>query len=94
MLHICGSYALIIFAGFGKIMGTFARIGLFNTEPHPLLGSEQRPTFRTFLNELLKFDVEKMDKTTLAEKDVAEKIVKLGHCEEKETAIKVAKTIL
>ncbi|WCJ42897.1 Alpha-aminoadipic semialdehyde synthase [Euphorbia peplus] len=83
------------YEGFGKIMGTFARIGLFNTEPHPLLGCEQRPVFRTFLNELLKIEVDKVEGSKLfGEKNIAEKIVKLGHCEEKETAIKAAKTII
>ncbi|XP_065848930.1 alpha-aminoadipic semialdehyde synthase isoform X2 [Euphorbia lathyris] len=83
------------YEGFGKIMGTFARIGLFSTESHPLLGCEQRPTFRTFLNELLNFHVDGVDGSLLlGEKDIAEKIAKLGHCEDKETAIKAAKTII
>ncbi|XP_062148674.1 alpha-aminoadipic semialdehyde synthase [Alnus glutinosa] len=82
------------YEGFGEIMGTFARIGLFSTEAHPILKGEKRPTFRTILHELLKIKSEDMDGPLIAEKAITERIVSLRHCKEQRTAVKAAKTII
>ena len=76
-------------------MGTLARIGLFNTEPHPLLKERKRPTFRTFLLELLKVkgDVP-FDGSLKGEENIVERISRLGYCKDKGTAVKAAKTIM
>lgn len=77
-------------------MGTLARIGYFNTKPHPLLQDGKRPTFRRFLLELLetKSSDMDMDATRIGEKDIAERIVSLGYCKDQRTAVKTAKTIM
>ena len=75
-------------------MGTLGRIGLFSTEPHPILEHGKTPTFRRFLCELLKIDSQNADKALLGEKDISERIFSLGHCKEQGTAMKAAKTIM
>ncbi|KAM3741687.1 hypothetical protein ACB098_07G015600 [Castanea mollissima] len=80
------------YEGFGEIMATLARIGFFDTEAHPILKDGKKPTFRTFLLELLKS--EDVDGPLIAEKDITERIVTLGHCKEQGTAVKAAKTII
>ncbi|KAF3439754.1 hypothetical protein FNV43_RR18032 [Rhamnella rubrinervis] len=82
------------YEGFGEIMGTLARIGYFSTESHPLLKDEKRPTFRTFLRELLATDSVDMDGTLVEEKDITERILRLGYCKDQGTALKTAKTII
>lgn len=84
----------MICAGFGKIMGTLARIGLFSAEAHPILKNGKRPTFRMFLCELLKVDSKNMDETLKGEKGILERILSLGFCKEQETATSAAKTIM
>jgi len=74
---------MLFCTGFGEIMGTFARIGFFSTEAHPILKGEKRPTFRTILHGPL-----------IAEKAITERIVSLRHCKEQRTAVKAAKTIM
>lgn len=92
--HVLGTYSLVIFVGFGEIMGTLARIGLLSTESCPVLTDGQRPSFKSFLSELLKISSENLDGTPLGEKDITESIVALGHCKEQGTAVKAAKTIM
>lgn len=75
-------------------MATLARIGFFDTEAHPILKDGKKPTFRTFLLELLKSKSEDVDGPLIAEKDITERIVTLGHCKEQGTAVKTAKTIM
>ncbi|XP_059634664.1 alpha-aminoadipic semialdehyde synthase isoform X2 [Cornus florida] len=82
------------YEGFGKIMGTLARIGFFSTEPHPVLENVKRPTYGTFLLELLKIQSEKLAGSMMEEKDITDRIVSLGLCKEQETAMKTAKTIV
>ena len=84
----------IFCTGFSEIMATLARIGLFDAEAHPLLEHESQPTFRTFLCKLLKIDTEAMDEAVIGEKEITERIVKLGHCKERGAAVKAAKTIM
>lgn len=81
-------------SGFGEIMGTLARIGLFDTEPHPLLKDGKRPSFRTFLLELLNIKGGYQDGPMQGEDNIAERIVKLGYCKDQGAAQKAAKTIL
>lgn len=86
--------ATLRYEGFGEIMGTLARIGLFNTEPNPLLKDGKRPTFRTFLLELLKSKGGDFDGPLKGEAGIAERIVGLGHCTDQGSALKAAKTII
>lgn len=86
--------ATLRYEGFGEIMGTLARIGLFNTEPNPLLKDGKRPTFRTFLLELLKIKCADIDGPLKGEAGIAERIVGLGHCKDQGSALKAAKTII
>uniref|UniRef100_A0A2N9ESA9 Saccharopine dehydrogenase-like C-terminal domain-containing protein n=1 Tax=Fagus sylvatica TaxID=28930 RepID=A0A2N9ESA9_FAGSY len=79
---------------FGEIMGTLARIGFFNTEAHPILKGGKKPMFSTFLLELLNIKIEDVDGHLIAEKDITERIVTLGHYKEQGTAAKAAKTII
>ncbi|KAH7574490.1 hypothetical protein JRO89_XS03G0302600 [Xanthoceras sorbifolium] len=80
--------------GFGEIMGTLGRIGLFSTEAHPILEHGKSRTFRRFLCELLKIDSQNADEALLGEKYISERIFSLGHCKEQGTAVKAAKTII
>ncbi|XP_041004799.1 alpha-aminoadipic semialdehyde synthase isoform X1 [Juglans microcarpa x Juglans regia] len=82
------------YEGFGEIMGTLARIGMFSTEAHPILRGGKRATFRTFLLELLKIKSEGVDGPLIAEKDITERIVTLRFCKDQGTAVKAAKTII
>ncbi|KAI4335142.1 hypothetical protein L6164_013815 [Bauhinia variegata] len=82
------------YEGFSEIMGTLSRIGFFNSEAHPLVEDGRRITFRKFLFELLKIRNEDLDGAKIGEKDMAEWILTLGHCKEKGTAMKTAKTII
>ncbi|XP_044463727.1 alpha-aminoadipic semialdehyde synthase [Mangifera indica] len=82
------------YEGFGKIMGTLTRMGLFSTEGHPILKNGKRPSFRMFLCELLKVDSRNMDETLIGEKAISERILSLGFCKEQETATSAAKTII
>ncbi|BBH08146.1 lysine-ketoglutarate reductase/saccharopine dehydrogenase bifunctional enzyme [Prunus dulcis] len=81
------------YEGFGEIMGTLSRIGLFESDPHPLLKDGKRPTFRKFLSELLKIESEDLDGPLIGEKVIHERIIKLGYCKDQETALRAAKTI-
>jgi len=81
-------------AGFSEIMGTLSRIGLFNDEAHSLLTDEQRPTFRKFLFELLKVVSADLDGPLIGENDIMERILAQGHCKDRKTARKTAKTIM
>uniref|UniRef100_A0A5B7CDN9 Putative alpha-aminoadipic semialdehyde synthase isoform X2 n=1 Tax=Davidia involucrata TaxID=16924 RepID=A0A5B7CDN9_DAVIN len=82
------------YEGFSEIMGTLARIGFFNTEAHPILKNVKRPTYGTFLLELLKIRSENLAGSVMGEKDITERIVTLGLCKEQGTAVKTAKTII
>ncbi|XP_031489851.1 alpha-aminoadipic semialdehyde synthase isoform X4 [Nymphaea colorata] len=88
------------YEGFSKIMSSLAKIGLFDTETHPLLKEELKPTFQEFLGYLLKFsmkeDLQKpADSVVLAleESQMVERLTMLGHCKEKTEAEKTVKTI-
>ncbi|KAH9804895.1 alpha-aminoadipic semialdehyde synthase [Citrus sinensis] len=85
---------LMVRTGFGEIMGTLGRIGFFSAETHPVLKQGSGPTFRMFLCEILKMDSQKMGEAPLGEKEITERILSLGHCKERETASKAAKTII
>lgn len=81
-------------AGFSEIMGTLARMGYFNTEAHPSLKHEKRPTFEAFLLELLRAKSKSTDGTIMREADIAERISELGLCKDSGSAVKTAKTIM
>ena len=81
-------------AGFSEIMGTLARIGFFDTKAHPVLNSVKRPTYGSFLLELLKVQSENLAESLMGENNIAERILVLGLCKEQGTAVKTAKTIL
>ncbi|KAF6139903.1 hypothetical protein GIB67_009750 [Kingdonia uniflora] len=83
------------YEGFGEIMANLAKIGLFDAEAHPILKEEKRPLFGTFLDDLLKIERKNasLKGTTSDEKEMVERLVKLGICKEKATAEKTVKTI-
>lgn len=85
---------MIFPAGFGEIMGTMARIGFFNAEVLPILKNGKRPTYETFLLELLKGQSKNLVSTLIGEKDIADRIFALNLCKERGAAIKTAKTIM
>ncbi|KAL7207184.1 hypothetical protein ACSBR1_029202 [Camellia fascicularis] len=99
-LYGIGHEALTIFRGtlryegFGEIMGTMARIGFFNTEAHPILKNEKRPTYVSFLLELLSIQSQNLAGTVMGEKDVMERVIALGLCKEQGMAAMTAKTII
>ncbi|KAF8025943.1 hypothetical protein BT93_F2696 [Corymbia citriodora subsp. variegata] len=82
------------YEGFSEIMGTLAKVGLFDTEAQMILKNSQRPTFRTFLLKLLKLEKEDLDKASVGEKEIAQQLLILGHCTEEGTALRTAKTVL
>lgn len=82
------------YEGFSEIMGTLARMGYFNTEAHPSLKHEKRPTFEAFLLELLRAKSKSTDGTIMREADIAERISELGLCKDSGSAVKTAKTII
>ncbi|XP_010687601.2 alpha-aminoadipic semialdehyde synthase isoform X1 [Beta vulgaris subsp. vulgaris] len=82
------------YEGFSEIMGTLARIGFFDTESQGTLTSPERPTFESFTLELLDVEKETLSGSVIREIDIAEKIISLGHCKQKTTALKTARTIL
>jgi alpha-aminoadipic semialdehyde synthase len=82
------------YEGFSKIMETLARIGFFNTEPHPTLQNKKRPTYVSFLLELLSIQSRNLVGNEMGETGVMEAILGHGLCKEQETATKTAKTII
>ncbi|CAN1217016.1 Alpha-aminoadipic semialdehyde synthase [Linum perenne] len=78
------------YEGFGKIMATLAKMGLFSPESRPILVQGRRPTFRMFLCDLLGIE----DDKPLGEHDIAERIAKLGHSKELGAATMAAKTLM
>ncbi|CAL1408934.1 unnamed protein product [Linum trigynum] len=78
------------YQGFGKIMATLAKIGLFGTEPHPLLVNGGSATYKTFLCDLFGLEREK----PVGEQEIVEKLTKLGHSKDPGTAAMVAKTLM
>ncbi|KAH7861987.1 hypothetical protein Vadar_033390 [Vaccinium darrowii] len=82
------------YEGFSEIMETLARIGFFNTEPHLTLNFENRPTYVSFLLELLNTPNGNLAGKVMGENDVMEAILGLGLCQEQEIAMKTAKTIV
>lgn len=83
------------YEGFGAIMGTLARIGLLDAEAkHPILEQKTRPTFRDFICDILKIDSNARNEGRIGEKEIAKRIVELGHSKELGTASRAAKTIM
>ncbi|XP_043721830.1 alpha-aminoadipic semialdehyde synthase isoform X2 [Telopea speciosissima] len=83
------------YEGFGETMGTLAKIGFFDTEAHPVLKQEKRPTFDSFLDVLLSIERknENFEGTTGDEKEMVESLITLGLCKEKSSAVNTVKTI-
>ncbi|KAM0851429.1 hypothetical protein ACQ4PT_052425 [Festuca glaucescens] len=88
------------YEGFSEIMAILAKIGLFDARNHPLLEETNRPTYRTFLSELLNVnDISTPNTKVNGEEsrghddEVISRLMMLGHCKEKELAVKILKTI-
>ncbi|PIA43283.1 hypothetical protein AQUCO_02000603v1 [Aquilegia coerulea] len=77
------------YEGFSDIMGSLARTGLFNDDAHPLLKEGKRPTFHTFLNEVLKSESESVGD----EKEIVERLISVGVCNGRASAEATVKTI-
>lgn len=87
---------IISYAGFSEIMATLSRIGFFSTEAISSTLNEggRRLTFQKFLLQVLSIHRDNSNASNLTEKEIAERIIALGLCKEKETAIRTAKTIM
>ncbi|KAI3991090.1 hypothetical protein MKX01_041309 [Papaver californicum] len=81
------------YEGFGEIMACLAKIGFFNTEPHPALKEKKTLTFGTFLDELLKVNSENPGETVRDENEMIERLITLRACKERACAAKTVKTI-
>ncbi|OVA02128.1 Saccharopine dehydrogenase / Homospermidine synthase [Macleaya cordata] len=83
------------YEGFGDIMGSLAKIGFFESKAHPMLEEAKRPTFGTFLDELLesKRQNENSEVTVRDENELVERLITLGICNDRASAVKTVKTI-
>ncbi|VAI50353.1 unnamed protein product [Triticum turgidum subsp. durum] len=88
------------YEGFSEIMAILAKIGFFDAENHPLLQETNRPTYRIFLNELLNVNNVSTSNTKVNgeetgghDDELISRLMMLGHCKEKELAVKILKTI-
>lgn len=87
------------YEGFSEIMAILATIGFFDATNHPLLEETNRPTYRTFLNELLNVNNTTSNAKINGEEsgghddELISRLLTLGHCKEKELAVKILKTI-
>nr|XP_043627742.1 alpha-aminoadipic semialdehyde synthase [Erigeron canadensis]XP_043627743.1 alpha-aminoadipic semialdehyde synthase [Erigeron canadensis] len=99
-LYGIDSEALTIFRGtlryegFGDIMSSLLKLGFFNSEVILILTNKDRPTYRTFLYELLKFHSTGSNESVKAEKLITERVLALGICKEGEAATRIAKAII
>ncbi|KAK9705725.1 hypothetical protein RND81_07G077600 [Saponaria officinalis] len=82
------------FEGFSEVMGTLARIGFFDAEPHESLKSSERPTYEIFTSKLLGLENDTSSGSQIGDSDIAERIISLEHCKHQETALKTARTIM
>ncbi|KAI3714455.1 hypothetical protein L6452_21409 [Arctium lappa] len=82
------------YEGFGEIMGSLARIGFFDSEVRLILANKDRPTYRTFLYELLKVQSRTSDESVKVEKLITDRLLALGICKEDGAAIRTAKAII
>ncbi|XP_026430070.1 alpha-aminoadipic semialdehyde synthase-like [Papaver somniferum] len=77
----------------GEIMACLAKIGFFNTEPHPAPKEGKTVTFGTFLDELIKVNCDDTVETVRYGNEIVERLITLGACKERACAAKTAKTI-
>lgn len=75
-------------------MGTLAKLGFFSTVSTLILKDGIKPTHRAFLLGLLGIDGQIFPKPVIDEKYITDRILELGVCKDKETAVKTAKTIM
>ena len=80
-------------------MGSLARLGFFNSEVCSILTNKERPTYRTFLYELLgEFESSsnnKDDEFVKADKLITDRLIGLGICKEDGVAAtRTAKAIM
>jgi len=92
--------ATLRYEGFSEIMATLSKIGFFDAANHPLLQDANRPTYKGFLDELLNADNISTITTNLNieasggyDDELIARILSLGHCKEKDIAVKTVKTI-
>lgn len=81
-------------------MATLSKIGFFDAANHPLLQDTNRPTYKGFLDELLIVNNISTTTTNLSteastgyDDELIARLLNLGHCKEKEIAVKTVKTI-
>ncbi|XP_047249542.1 alpha-aminoadipic semialdehyde synthase isoform X5 [Capsicum annuum] len=82
------------YEGFSQIMGTLFKIGFFCTESNLILKDGIRPTHTAFLLGLLGINGKILPDTVIDERYITDRILALGLCKDKETAVKTAKTII
>lgn len=80
-------------AGFSQTMGTLAKIGFFNLDPHPALQKVEKPTFEAFTLKLLGLE-SGSSADRMGEKEITQKISTAGLSKDEAAALKAAKTIL
>ncbi|XP_034577051.1 alpha-aminoadipic semialdehyde synthase isoform X2 [Setaria viridis] len=92
--------ATLRYEGFSEIMDTLSKLGFFDTANHPLLQDTNRPTYKGFLDGLL--NANNISTTTRNlnieasggyDDELIARLLALGHCKEKEIAVKTVKTI-
>jgi alpha-aminoadipic semialdehyde synthase len=81
-------------------MAILGKIGFFDATNHKLLEETNRPTYKIFLSELLNVnDVSTSNTKVNGEEpgghddELISRLMMLGHCKEKELALKILKTI-
>ncbi|KAG2662088.1 hypothetical protein PVAP13_1KG526730 [Panicum virgatum] len=92
--------ATLRYEGFSEIMATLSKIGFFDAANHPLLQDTNRPTYKGFLDELLNANNISTTTTNINieasggyDDELIARILSLGHCKEKDIAVKTVKTI-
>lgn len=90
--------ATLRYEGFSAIMSCLGKLGFFDQSVHPKLKGLQRPTFRAFLNELLKVGSEYHEdyedlQGSFNEKEFIEMAMMNRYCRDSAAATKAAKTI-
>ncbi|XP_062220508.1 alpha-aminoadipic semialdehyde synthase-like isoform X1 [Phragmites australis] len=92
--------ATLRYEGFSDIMATLSKTGFFYAANHPLLQEINHPTYMGFLDELLNVnDISTTTTNVNAEvsgghdDELVSRLLILGHCKDKETAVKTVKTI-
>ncbi|KAI3835723.1 hypothetical protein MKW92_027642 [Papaver armeniacum] len=78
--------------GFGELLACLAKIGFFNTEPHPALKEGKTLTFDTFLDELLTVNNENIEGTVRDDDEMIDRLIHSGLTKEELVQQKLLKS--